>query len=105
MIEEHNGGKHTKLAERYDLVAVDAERLKAQILAEGAVRYNDPDGSNWRKIPIRHHLNHALAHIYEYLDGNRDEAHLGHAYCRLMFAVALELASCKNFLDTRKPSE
>lgn len=37
-------------------------------------------------IPIGHVLNHALAHIYNHLAGDRSEDHLGHAVANLMMA-------------------
>jgi len=98
-IEETNGGRHTKLGMRYDLVAPEAERIKAQILHEGAIKHKDPAGHNWRRIPIHLHLNHALAHIYDYLRHDQTEDHLGHAYCRLMFAVAIAQSA-----STQKPA-
>ncbi len=37
-------------------------------------------------IPMGHVLNHALAHIFNYLDGDRSEDHLGHAVANLCMA-------------------
>jgi hypothetical protein len=37
-------------------------------------------------MPIGHVLNHALAHIFNYLEGDRSEDHLGHAVANLMMA-------------------
>lgn len=38
-------------------------------------------------------LNHALAHIYKYLDGSdRSEDHIGHAIANLMMAAAFDEA-------------
>lgn len=99
-IEETNGGRHTQLGMRYDLIAPEAEALKAKILADGAAKYNDSCGENWRRIPIHLHLNHAIAHIYQYLNHDLSEEHLGHAYCRLMFAVALQQATVNKYLDS-----
>jgi 5'-nucleotidase len=46
---------------------------------------------NWRRIPTSDHLNHALTHIFAYLAGDKQDDHIGHALCRLMFAQSMEL--------------
>jgi len=46
---------------------------------------NPPD--NWKKIPQKDHLNHALAHIFAHLSGDTGDDHLNNATCRLLFAV------------------
>jgi hypothetical protein len=53
-------------------------------MGHGAERYGE---HNWMKgMPIGHVLNHALAHIFNYLEGDRSEDHLGHAVANLMMA-------------------
>ena len=53
-------------------------------MAEGASKYGE---GNWTKgMPLSHLLNHALAHIYEWLDGDRSEDHLGHAAANMLMA-------------------
>jgi len=43
----------------------------------GAAKYSD---YNWeRGMPVSEMLNHAIAHIYAYLSGDRSEDHLAHA--------------------------
>jgi hypothetical protein len=59
-----------------------------KILDSGAVKYGE---NNWKNIPTQDHLNHALVHIYGFLDGNTDDDHLGHALTRVMFALSMEL--------------
>jgi len=87
-----DGGKHSKIPERCDLLPAGALLAAAQVLHEGAERYNDGDDENpnWRKIPIRDHINHLLAHLLHYLSGDRSTDHLGHAVCRSLFAKDLE---------------
>jgi hypothetical protein len=81
------GGRQSHLSERYDLMPAGPMKALAQILAMGAQRYGE---DNWHRIPIKDHVNHAIAHLYEYLDGETAEDHLGHAMCRAMFALYLE---------------
>jgi len=62
---------------RYDLISVVGLRRLAETYAEGAKKYTD---HNWRKgMPFSVLLNHLIKHIYQYLDGDRDEDHLAHA--------------------------
>lgn len=82
------GGRQSHLSERYDLMPAGPMKALAQILAMGAQRYGE---DNWHRIPIKDHVNHAIAHLYEYLDGETAEDHLGHAMCRTMFALHLQM--------------
>jgi hypothetical protein len=82
------GGKQSKLPYRFDLVDSRAMFTLAKVLHEGAEKYGD---ENWRKIPIRDHLNHLLAHVFAYMAGDESDDHLEHAFCRAMMAVALKL--------------
>jgi tagatose-1,6-bisphosphate aldolase non-catalytic subunit AgaZ/GatZ len=58
----------------------------AAVLKYGADKYGD---NNWRKIPTQDHLNHALAHIFAYLQGDKGDHHLGHAACRTLMALEI----------------
>lgn len=88
-MEEINGGRHSKIGVRYDLIDPRAIKRMAAILHVGAQTHQDVDGSNWRRIPVHAHLNHALAHIYAHFAGESGEDHLGNAFTRLMMAVAV----------------
>ena len=44
----------------------------------------------WRKETPKHHIEHALTHIYKYLDDDKTESHLDNAFCRLMMAVGTQ---------------
>jgi hypothetical protein len=62
---------------RYDLITPIGLRRLAETCAEGAKKYGD---HNWQKgIPASVMLNHAIRHIYLWLEGDRSEDHLAHA--------------------------
>ena len=82
-----SGGKQTKLPVRLDLVPSEVLLDVGEVLAEGASKYGE---WNWLNIKTDDHINHALTHALRYLSGDRTEAHLTHAICRLMFAAYLE---------------
>jgi hypothetical protein len=76
---------------RYDLISIPAMRRWARTMGEGATKYAD---RNWEKgIPASNLVNHLLAHVYAWLDGDHTEDHLGHA----MF----NLAALAHFEETR----
>ena len=73
---------------RYDLVSPIGLREVARACAEGAAKYSD---FNWeRGMPVHDLLNHAIAHVYQYLAGDRREPHLGHAAWNLLAAIHSE---------------
>lgn len=73
---------------RYDLIDATAMRRLAITCNEGAVKYGE---DNWLKgFPVNDILNHALAHIFSYLDGDRSEDHLAHAMWNLQAAIKSE---------------
>jgi hypothetical protein len=70
---------------RYDLISPLGLREVARTCAEGAKKYSD---FNWEKgMPVHDLLNHAIAHIYGFLSGDRSEPHLGHAAWNLLAAI------------------
>ncbi|NBV47261.1 MAG: hypothetical protein EBR86_16900 [Planctomycetia bacterium] len=70
---------------RYDLITPIGLREVARAYAEGAKKYGD---FNWEKgMPVHDLLNHAIAHIYRFLEGDRSEPHLGHAGWNLLAAI------------------
>lgn len=83
-----NGAKQSKALGRFDLFPAFALAKGAEILNIGAIKYGE---ENWRGIPIRDNVNHALAHLYAYLVGDTSEDHLGNAFCRTAFALELFL--------------
>lgn len=81
------GGLQSLLNLRFDLLDTKAIFQLAGILDYGAKKYGE---NNWRKISVESHLNHALVHIFAYLQHDTQDDHLGHAFCRLMFALGTE---------------
>lgn len=88
VVYNDQGAGQSSLPTRFDLFDAKAMFATAIVLHEGAEKYAP---GNWRGISTRDHLNHLLAHIYAYLDGDRSDAHLEHAVCRAMFALGREL--------------
>jgi hypothetical protein len=95
------GGRQSKLSTRFDLVPPAALYEVAKTLDEGAEKYGE---RNWRKINTTSHLNHALAHVNNYLqmtsavagggvEASSDELieELAHAATRLLMALEIEL--------------
>jgi hypothetical protein len=63
------------------------KQMLATTLQEGAETYGD---RNWEKgLPEENLKNHALNHIYKYMEGDKLERHLEHALCNLMFWYVL----------------
>jgi hypothetical protein len=88
IVTNERGGRQSHVPYRFDIMSPIALMNLGAILSLGAERYNDPLGDNWKKISSREHINHALVHLYQHLlNSNDGEDHIGHAFCRLMFAV------------------
>ena len=111
VVENKLGGKQSKLGVRLDLLDAEAVLRLGRVLALGAESHGV---DNWRNIPRQDHINHALNHLIVYLAEKRSkktvlvpgaaieytsehppivhstpsEDHLGHAMCRVMFAMA-----------------
>jgi len=63
--------------ERWDLITPIGLRRLAETCAEGARKYGE---GNWQKgIPASIMINHAIRHLYFYLQGDTGEDHLAHA--------------------------
>jgi hypothetical protein len=75
--QAHVAGEKDK-APRFDLVTnndVGFRRL-AETYGEGAVKYGD---HNWKKgLSESNLINHGLAHLQQYLSGDRSEDHIAH---------------------------
>ena len=72
-------------AVRYDLISPLALRALAETYHEGAQKFGP---YNWENgMPVSDLLNHAIAHIYNFLNGDRSEDHLGHAAWNVLGAI------------------
>lgn len=72
----------------YHLISPIGMRRLAQTCKEGELKYS---AYNWEKgFPIDSLLNHAIAHIYKFLEGDRSEDHLAHAAWNMMAAMHSE---------------
>ena len=70
---------------RYDLISPIGLKALAETYAEGAEKFG---ACNWENgMPATDMLNHALAHIYKFLGGDRSEEHLAHAAWNLLGAI------------------
>lgn len=83
-------GRHSHLGMDFMAIPADALASLARVLYEGGKAHQDPDGSNWRKLPVETHLNHAVWHINAWQRGVVGEDHLAHAMCRLVMAYTVE---------------
>lgn len=83
-VTNDQGGKHSQLSVRLDLLPALAVMSVGKVLAAGAKKYGI---DNWKLVPIREHVNHALVHIFGYLAGDVQDHHLQHAACRLLMAL------------------
>lgn len=87
-VTEANGAKQSMAAGAFTSVDPLVMFRIAQIQQLGDEKYGV---DNWRRLPERDHINHALAHLYAYLAGDTADDHLGHAVVRAMFALAVNI--------------
>lgn len=74
--------------ERWDLITPAGLRRLAMTCAEGAKKYGE---RNWeRGLPASDLLNHAIRHIYMYLEGDTAEDHLAHAAWNILAVCHFE---------------
>ena len=92
IITNKNGGKQSQTPYGFHLLDAKAMFKLAEVLAYGASKY---ERDNWRKISTEEHINHALQHIFAYMAKDKQDDHLGHAFCRLMMALAVEIGQYK----------
>lgn len=73
---------------RYDLISPISIKRLAIVMEKGAKKY---DERNWEKgMPLTRFLDSAKRHIDQYLEGLRDEDHLGHAMFNIMACIHIE---------------
>ena len=56
----------------------------AEVTYHGRLKYGT---NNWLLIHLTDHLDHAGVHLALYLTGDESDDHIGHALCRLAFAI------------------
>ena len=78
------GGKQSAVSERCDLLPPRALLAAARVLAQGAAKYGE---ENWRLLPVKDHVNHAIRHLLLSRTDDTSEPHLEHAACRILFAL------------------
>ena len=115
IVTNQAGGKQSRLDARYDIIPPYALQVLAEVRHFAAEVRKYPDW-NWKKIPARDHLNHALAHIAAFIDimacqrcrpddetrptkivvnpacpdhGKSEEDHAAHALCRIAMWVEM----------------
>lgn len=87
---------------RYDLISPIGLRRVAETCHEGAEKYGD---HNWEKgMQVSVMANHAIAHLYKYLSGDRSEDHLAHAAWNCLGAMHSEELWRNLNLDLRGPN-
>lgn len=73
---------------RYDLITPLALKRIADIYERGSTKYGD---RNWEKgMPLSRMLDSAIRHIFQHLEGMRDEDHIGQAAWNLLSAIHIE---------------
>lgn len=87
-VVNEKGGKQSALDYRFDLIDPKTMFVLAGILSDGAKKYGE---WNWKKLSKEDNINHALSHLFAALDNDPQDDHLGHAFCRVMFALSQEL--------------
>lgn len=88
VVYNKHGAGQSSTPYRADLFPGDAFLAVSRVLAEGSQKYGD---NNWRRIALADHLNHALVHIFAFLEGDDQDEHLEHAACRLTMALSTHL--------------
>jgi hypothetical protein len=72
-------------AVRYDLISPIGLRALAKTYAEGAEKFG---AHNWENgMPASDMLNHAIAHVFKFLEGDQAEDHLAHAAWNILGAI------------------
>jgi hypothetical protein len=80
---DKSGGKG-----RYDLITPIGLKRLAGVYERGAVNHGD---RNWEKgLPMSRCVESAIRHIYQFIEGMRDEDHLGQAAWNLFAAMHVE---------------
>lgn len=84
------GGKQHFRPYRMQALMPKALMRIGHIRWEGYTIHNYDD-NNYKLIDKDEHINRAILHLMNYLDGNTDNDHLGHAACRVLMALEIQL--------------
>ena len=95
-----DGGRHSFVLARFDLIPPESLKLIAQCLGYGALKHGE---GNWLNISIDDHVNHALNHLNEFRLGADDEPHVVNAAVRTIFALTLAIQAKKQAKDYVHP--
>lgn len=87
VITNEQGGKQSRLDARLDLLPSLAILEIGKVLHHGAERYGE---WNWKSIPIKDHISHAMTHLLRFAL-TRENEELSHAATRVLFALELFL--------------
>ena len=87
LVVNEAGGAQSALYGAPHLIPAEALLRLNEVVGYGAKKYA---ANNWRRIPYEEHISHALEHLFLLMNGDQSDDHLGHALCRLAFAVAME---------------
>jgi len=90
-----NGGRQSKIEEAPRLLPPVAQLEKSKVLAKG-FRYGL---NNWKLLTKEENIDHALRHIFLYLNGDMSEPHLVNAACRLDFAIETEYEVPMHYIE------
>jgi len=73
---------------RFDLITPIALKRLASVYERGSLKYSD---RNWEKgMPLCRYLDSALRHLFQYLEGMRDEDHLAQAVWNVFSMIHVE---------------
>jgi len=72
----------------YHLVPVRGLAKVAAVMRCGERKGRHP--TEWQKVKVREHINHAISHLMAYLTGRHSEHHLANAGCRILMALDLD---------------
>lgn len=93
-IEFDGGAKRSDAKPFYRKIPITALRRLAMTLAEGSLRYDKGIyHSNWRSGNDEFAaacFDHAIEHMYNWMEGDNTEDHLGHAMANIAFLIHFE---------------
>lgn len=103
--ENAHGGKRSISPCALDVVPTALLRV-GRVFHAGEAKYEAAPQlvgrENWRRIPARENVRHAVNHVFAWLAGDVSDEHLEHAACRLLMAIEREqeTTACGDDLST-----